>query len=138
MKDSRRRGKKNVFLIKYAIILLFISALAWCILNYLLTRYQDIPIELINESTQKTMELVFSLQKSETSEKKEKHWCVVSWSHNFRTVRRYFEHFPHSLEILLPCWSYFREREATENCGIILFGFKELGSWQLVCFHIKK
>ena len=126
MKDPRR-GKKNISLIKYAIIFLSLPTFAWCIFHSLLTRRQDTLIEWINDSTPKTIDLASSLQ---ASKKKEKHWCVISWRHSVRTVRRHFEHFPHSLEILLPCWSYFREREATENCGIILFGFKELGSWQ--------
>jgi hypothetical protein len=62
----------------------------------------------------------------------EKHWCVISKKHANANVRRYIKHFPHTLEVLLPCWSYFREQEATNNCGLLFFGFdkQELGSWQ--------
>lgn len=62
--------------------------------------------------------------------KSKKHWCVIDWDHSFRTTRDEFDHFPHSLEVLLPCWTYFRKQDATANCGLVLLGRKKLGNWQ--------
>ena len=47
-------------------------------------------------------------------------WCVLD-SEN--TVYKYFRHFPHTLESLAPCWSYFsraREQDPSLGCGIFL------------------
>jgi len=46
-----------------------------------------------------------------------KHWCVVAAKYLPATTRGHFDHFPHAAEIVLPCWSFFMEQEATDNCG---------------------
>ena len=63
------------------------------------------------------------------------HWCVISKKTG--TLTKYFEHFPHASENLLPCWSWFRRTRSTGNCGILLLDglalegkFKQNKSWQ--------
>ena len=58
-----------------------------------------------------------------------KHWCVIALKHLPNNTRKYFQHFPHAAEILLPCWSWFMEQGATENCGFALHYSLELSSW---------
>lgn len=35
------------------------------------------------------------------------HWCVLSEAMITPTSAKYFDHFPHALESILPCWSWF-------------------------------
>ena len=48
------------------------------------------------------------------------HWCILSKSTLFRSTAKYFKHFPHASEGILPCWSWFRKQNATSNCGFVL------------------
>lgn len=50
------------------------------------------------------------------------HWCIVDHQAllaiGFSTPK-WFSHFPHACEILLPCWSWFR-RHSASRCGLVL------------------
>ena len=48
------------------------------------------------------------------------HWCIIGMHANSKNARRYFKHFPHAAESLLPCWSWWRRTNAVDHCGIIL------------------
>lgn len=37
-----------------------------------------------------------------------------------KTTRGHFDHFPHTAEIILPCWSYFVKQKVTDRCGFAL------------------
>ncbi|CAB9508182.1 expressed unknown protein [Seminavis robusta] len=70
------------------------------------------------------------------------HWCVISPSKMPIKVK-WFDHFPHCMEVTLPCWSWFRSQHATNDCGFVLVGglrFDLLGNntWQnqLVTKHM--
>lgn len=63
------------------------------------------------------------------SPRKKKHWCVVTLKYLPKTTLKHFSHFPHSAEILLPCWSWFMEQDATENCGYFFHHTLTLSSW---------
>ena len=41
-----------------------------------------------------------------------KHWCVLDWNYMNKNMRRHFDHFPHALEAILPCYSKFIENKA--------------------------
>lgn len=60
------------------------------------------------------------------------HWCIISKSESSRTAGRYFHHFPHAAENLLPCWSWWRRSQSEKKCGLILLDGLVLphGSWQ--------
>jgi len=58
-----------------------------------------------------------------------KHWCVVAPKYLPKNTRKHFSHFPHASEILLPCWSWFMEQGATDNCGYFFHPQFELSSW---------
>ena len=88
----------------------------------------DITTEVLSNAKEHFSEGMTSFDSRRMDRKK--HWCVISWDHSFRTTRDEFDHFPHSLEILLPCWTYFRKQDATDNCGLILLGREKLGKWQ--------
>ena len=60
-------------------------------------------------------------------------WCILS--RQTLSMKYNFDHFPHALENILPCWSYFRRKEAVQNCGFILVNDLKLDkygkdSWQ--------
>ncbi|CAB9523300.1 expressed unknown protein [Seminavis robusta] len=70
------------------------------------------------------------------------HWCIISPS-KMPVLAKYFWHFPHCMEMTLPCWSWFRSQHATNDCGFVLVGglkFDLLGNntWQnqLVTKHM--
>ncbi|CAB9498104.1 glycosyltransferase [Seminavis robusta] len=70
------------------------------------------------------------------------HWCVISPSKMPIPVK-FFWHFPHCMEMALPCWSWFRSQHATKDCGFVLVGglrFDKQGNstWQnqLVTKHM--
>ncbi|CAB9498110.1 Protein of unknown function (DUF563) [Seminavis robusta] len=70
------------------------------------------------------------------------HWCVISPSKMPIKVQ-WFDHFPHCMEMTLPCWSWFRSQHATNDCGFVLVGglrFDKQGNstWQnqLVTKHM--
>ena len=71
------------------------------------------------------------LEKSITITMSSVHWCIISKTESSRTARLYFDHFPHAAESLLPCWSWWRRRNAVEMCGIIFLDGLKLppGSW---------
>ena len=51
-----------------------------------------------------------------------------------RTADKYFNHFPHASEVLLPCWSHFYEEGLIDNCGIDLrltrkMGMNDISPW---------
>lgn len=48
------------------------------------------------------------------------HWCVITHAHIPFFASRYFKHFPHTAETLLPCWSYFYEKQVHDRCGVHL------------------
>jgi len=50
------------------------------------------------------------------------HWCIIASKFLPRTTNSHFDHFPHSSEIILPCWSYFIKQNVTNNCGFYLAG----------------
>ena len=50
------------------------------------------------------------------------HWCVIANKFLPRTTRGHFDHFPHTSEIILPCWSYFVKNGVTKRCGFALVG----------------
>ena len=58
-----------------------------------------------------------------------KHWCIVAPKYLPKNTRKHFNHFPHASEILLPCWSWFMEQGATDNCGYFFHPQFELSSW---------
>jgi hypothetical protein len=60
------------------------------------------------------------------------HWCIISKKESSRTARKYFNHFPHAAESLLPCWSWWRRSYSEKKCGLILLDNLTLphGSWQ--------
>lgn len=62
-----------------------------------------------------------------------KHWCIIATKYLPKTTREHFSHFPHSLEILLPCWSYFMDHSNTlsnRNCGFYIASDKIVpGAW---------
>ena len=65
--------------------------------------------------------------------KPKKHWCVVDNSYMAATSRVYFNHVPHVLETLLPCWSllpHAMDTEAGGTCGILSTVRIEYGPWQ--------
>lgn len=72
---------------------------------------------------------VDSLQSSSPSNAGKKHWCVVALKYLPKTTFQHFHHFPHASEILLPCWSYFMEQNATNNCGYFFHYKLNLSSW---------
>lgn len=47
-------------------------------------------------------------------------WCIIAQTSMSRTSRRFHDHFPHAMENILPCWSYFRSVNAQHNCGFAL------------------
>jgi hypothetical protein len=51
---------------------------------------------------------------------KQIHWCIIGRHAASKTSRRYFWHFPHASEMLLPCWSWWRRWDAVDQCGLIL------------------
>ena len=48
------------------------------------------------------------------------HWCIIASKFLPRTTRNHFDHFPHTSEIVLPCWSYFVEQGVTNRCGFAI------------------
>jgi len=68
--------------------------------------------------------------KAAASPSSKTHWCVITHAYIARTPSKYFYHFPHAAETLLPCWSYFYEQGLTDICGIELrLGKVTLASW---------
>lgn len=55
------------------------------------------------------------------------HWCVITHAHIPFFASRYFKHFPHTAETLLPCWSYFYEKQVLDRCGV---------HWKAHCFTL--
>lgn len=62
-----------------------------------------------------------------------KHWCIIATKYLPKTTREHFGHFPHSLEIILPCWSYFMSRSESGtniHCGFYIASDKIVpGAW---------
>jgi hypothetical protein len=67
----------------------------------------------------------------EQSNANQTHWCIIGRHSNSKNARRFFKHFPHAAESLLPCWSWWRRTNAVDHCGIILMdGFNlPIDSW---------
>lgn len=66
---------------------------------------------------------------------KNTHWCIISKDYSMKLPAEWFNHFPHASEVILPCWSWFRRQNATQNCGFVLMdGLKlnrdDANSWQ--------
>jgi hypothetical protein len=51
------------------------------------------------------------------------HWCIISRASGSRTVRYFFHHFAHTVEEILPCWSWFRQTNSTDRCGFLLVSY---------------
>lgn len=47
------------------------------------------------------------------------HWCIIDLHKSSRAAKMHPQHFPHMAENLLPCWSWFRIKNATSNCGFV-------------------
>lgn len=58
-----------------------------------------------------------------------KHWCIVALKYLPKNTLKHFTHFPHASEILLPCWSYFMEQNAVNNCGYFFHYKLNLSAW---------
>ena len=59
-----------------------------------------------------------------------RHWCMIQFDKVQANTGHYFSHFPHAAEILLPCYSYFSEKNTTNNCGFYLEGRRfRLNGW---------
>ena len=68
--------------------------------------------------------------KAAASPSSKTHWCVITHTYIALNPSKYFNHFPHAAETLLPCWSYFYEQGLTDSCGIDLrLGKYNLSSW---------
>lgn len=68
------------------------------------------------------------------------HWCILSKGYMSVSASKYFNHFPHAAEGILPCWSWFRKANATSNCGLVIMDGLELveNSWQKQLVDVMK
>ena len=68
------------------------------------------------------------------------HWCILSKGYMSVSASKYFNHFPHATEGILPCWSWFRKANATSNCGLVIMDGLELveNSWQKQLVDVMK
>jgi Glycosyltransferase 61 len=65
------------------------------------------------------------------------YWCIIGRDSNSKNARRFFIHFPHAAEALLPCWSWWRRWRVVSSCGIILLDdlYLPRQSWQYQLVH---
>jgi hypothetical protein len=65
------------------------------------------------------------------------HWCIIGRHASSKSSRRFFHHFPHAAENLLPCWSWWRRWNVEDRCGIVLLDLLRLvkDSWQYQLIH---
>ena len=59
-----------------------------------------------------------------------RHWCMIQNNTVQTFTEQNFSQFPHTAEIILSCYSYFSEKNATKNCGLYLEGRRfRLNGW---------
>lgn len=111
--------------------------LMWQLLN-LSTLEQELCTQLIahgNSPPQQTTSKMRQQVSTPIKNSNVTHWCVLAQTSMARNSRRFHDHFPHAAENILPCWSWFRAMNATDNCGFaLMYGltFKKNNpqSWQ--------
>jgi hypothetical protein len=66
------------------------------------------------------------------------YWCIIGRDSNSKNARRFFTHFPHAAEALLPCWSWWRRWKVVSQCGIILLDdlYLPRDSWHHQLVHL--
>lgn len=96
------------------ILIAFCHAFALCILNWkaaFMISTDDNTLLSLHTETWK----VGTIQKTNKTD-----WCILSKKTTWRSTHTYFNHFPHASEGILPCWSWFRQENATNHCGFVL------------------
>jgi UDP-galactopyranose mutase len=84
---------------------------------------------------EKTKEKIVTPMNKKTKDNQKTHWCIISKDYSMKIDPEWFVHFPHACEVILPCWSWFRRRNAESNCGFVLmdglkFNDPNPNSWQ--------
>jgi hypothetical protein len=103
----------------WSILIAFCHALVLCILNVCILNSNKPTFTSTDGNSLLSLRTEF--WKPETIQKSSKtHWCVLSKKTTWRSTHKYFNHFPHASEGILPCWSWFRQENATDHCGFVL------------------
>jgi hypothetical protein len=63
-------------------------------------------LQITKNSRHDSPSLVHSVANAIVHNDTNTHWCIIGEHSNSRTSRKYFTHFPHAAEALLPCWSW--------------------------------
>lgn len=127
MLTARQRKTK----LKFRRDILNIGRCAWSVLMIWAGFLLHGLLTVSNTIDLQSSEMVIEVSKNRPTLAKETHWCIVASKFLPKNTRAHFSHFPHAAEIILPCWSYFMEQEATGNCGFYFANEKQfqLSPW---------
>ena len=127
MLTTRQRKTK----LKFRRDILNIGRCAWSVLMIWAGFLLHGLLTVSNTIDLQSSEMVIEVSKNRPTLAKETHWCIVASKFLPKNTRAHFSHFPHAAEIILPCWSYFMEQEATGNCGFYFANEKQfqLSPW---------